>query len=88
MCDDNDACTTADTCSAGACVGGVPSDCDDGNICMDDPCDSASGCGNTNNTASCNDNDDCTVGDVCAAGTCEVIADHIRSISGGFSMQT
>ena len=54
-CDDGDACTTADTCSAGACVGGSAPDCDDSNVCTDDSCNPASGCVNTNNTVSCDD---------------------------------
>src|SRR5262249_21466510 len=32
-CNDGSACTTNDTCSGGACVGGPPPNCDDGNVC-------------------------------------------------------
>ena len=43
-CDDGDACTTADTCSAGTCVGGPPLACDDANVCTSDTCNPGSGC--------------------------------------------
>jgi hypothetical protein len=43
-CDDGDACTTADACSGGACVGGAPPTCDDQNPCTDDSCVSPGGC--------------------------------------------
>ena len=69
-CDDADACTTADTCAAGVCVGGAPLNVDDGNVCTDDSCDPATGAINTNNTASCDDGDACTTADTCAAGVC------------------
>jgi len=69
-CDDNNACTTADACSGGTCVGGPPLDCNDNNVCTDDTCDPASGCAYTNNTDPCNDNNACTENDICAAGTC------------------
>jgi len=42
-CDDGDACTSADRCLAGACVGTARS-CDDSNACTVDACDAASGC--------------------------------------------
>jgi hypothetical protein len=69
-CDDGDACTTNDTCSAGICVGGAAPDCDDGNPCTDDSCDPVLGCVNTNNTAACDDGDECTTNDTCSAGVC------------------
>ncbi len=69
-CDDADACTTLDTCAAGTCVGGVPPDCDDGNVCTDDSCDSVLGCQNSNNGISCDDGDACTTFDTCAGGAC------------------
>jgi len=44
-CDDSDACTTADTCAAGACVGGPPLPCDDGEFCTGvESCDTILGC--------------------------------------------
>jgi len=69
-CDDGNACTTGDACSDGTCVGGPDLDCDDDNVCTDDSCEPASGCVNTNNTASCDDLDPCTDPDVCSGGTC------------------
>jgi hypothetical protein len=69
-CDDGDACTTADACSAGACVAGAPLDVDDGNLCTDDSCNPATGAVYTNNTASCDDGESCTEGDVCGGGVC------------------
>src|SRR5262249_13883324 len=36
----------------------------------DDSCDPASGCVNTNNTASCDDGDACTQTDTCSNGSC------------------
>ncbi|MFQ5463843.1 MAG: hypothetical protein ACE5E5_14605, partial [Phycisphaerae bacterium] len=69
-CDDGSACTTNDTCSAGVCVGGAPPNCDDGNVCTDDSCDPATGCVNTNNTATCDDGSACTTNDTCSAGIC------------------
>jgi hypothetical protein len=41
-CDDANACTTADTCNAGACVGAVKN-CSDGSDCTADSCDVKSG---------------------------------------------
>ena len=69
-CDDGNPCTTADTCSAGACVGGAASDCDDADVCTDDTCDPSVGCVSTNNTAACDDGNACTAGDTCSAGAC------------------
>ncbi len=69
-CDDGSACTTADTCAAGVCIGGPPPSCDDGDVCTDDGCSPATGCEHTDNTASCDDENACTTGDVCSAGSC------------------
>ncbi|MFQ5479359.1 MAG: hypothetical protein ACE5E4_12165, partial [Candidatus Binatia bacterium] len=69
-CDDSDACTTGDTCAGGVCVGGSPPNCDDGDLCTDDSCDSVTGCQHANNTAACDDGDVCTTNDTCAAGSC------------------
>jgi len=69
-CDDGDGCTVQDSCSQGTCMGGMPADCDDDNVCTDDGCDPAAGCTHTSNTATCDDGDACTTGDTCADGTC------------------
>ncbi len=69
-CSDGSACTTADTCSGGLCVGGPAPNCDDSNPCTDDSCNPATGCVHTNNTAPCNDANACTTADTCLAGSC------------------
>jgi cysteine-rich repeat protein len=43
---------------------------DDSNSCTDDLCDGRGVCAHIHNTASCDDGNDCTVGDMCAAGQC------------------
>jgi hypothetical protein len=43
-CDDSSVCTEGDYCSDGACQGGIPITCDDGDGCTTDTCDSLSGC--------------------------------------------
>ncbi|MFQ5479588.1 MAG: hypothetical protein ACE5E4_13345, partial [Candidatus Binatia bacterium] len=78
-CDDGDACTTADTCAGGICMGGAPRDCDDLNVCTDDSCDPVSGCINTDNTGTCDDGDLCTVLDTCSGGVC--VAGDSRDVS-------
>ena len=72
LCDDGDACTTADTCSGGTCGGGPPLVCDANaaNPCVSDGCDSAAGCTTSHTTSSCNDGDACTTNDLCGSGTC------------------
>jgi len=68
-CSDGDACTFADACQGGACVG-KPVACDDGNPCTDDGCTKAKGCGATPNGAACNDGNPCTAADTCAGAVC------------------
>jgi hypothetical protein len=48
-CNDSNACTTADTCAGGMCVGGAPPNCNDGNSCTSDSCDPMIGCVNACN---------------------------------------
>ena len=36
-----------DACTSGSCVGSVPPDCDDGNLCTQDSCDDSLGCQST-----------------------------------------
>ena len=43
-CDDGDACTDGDMCFEGACISGGETNCNDGNICTIDVCDSLAGC--------------------------------------------
>lgn len=70
-CDDGNACTTGDTCAAGACVPGTtPLSCNDGNGCTDDSCNAATGCVYTDNTSACDDGISCTQTDTCSGGAC------------------
>ncbi|HXC52792.1 MAG TPA: hypothetical protein VN634_18045 [Candidatus Limnocylindrales bacterium] len=70
-CDDGLFCTTADTCAAGACVGGPARDCGDNNVCTNDSCNETTDvCDNVNNTIACDDSLFCTVNDTCANGAC------------------
>jgi hypothetical protein len=80
-CDDNNACTTGESCGSGTCGGGTPvpdcvpcqqnDDCLDSDPCTDDICDlgvcehQSGGDGNA-----CDDGDPCTVGDRCSDGSC------------------
>ena len=67
-CNDNDPCTTGDSCATGVCMG-TAKNCDDGNPCTDDTCD-ATGCHNTATGGPCDDGNACTSGDICSAGVC------------------
>ncbi len=72
-CDDNDACTTADSCQAGSCQSGAPVVCTALDQCHDaGTCDPTTGCSNpakADGTA-CNDGSLCTTGDSCQSGSC------------------
>ena len=52
-CDVNGDFLAAAYCSGGACPAQAKTVCDDTNVCTDDTCDAATGCGIANNTASC-----------------------------------
>src|SRR5262249_54585099 len=69
-CDDGNACSTNDVCSASRCQGGPPPRCDDDNPCTDDTCDPSLGCVHTNNANACDDGDACTTNDRCSEGGC------------------
>jgi hypothetical protein len=70
-CDDGNACSTADKCSAGLCVAGSMVDCDDGEVCTKDTCVAATGCSHTNaNGVVCDDGQACSTEDLCAEGSC------------------
>ena len=66
-CDDGDECTFQDSCFEGVC-NGRPQNCDDGNVCTEDGCDSITGCWHdlaTNpccigGVSVCDDNNPCT----------------------------
>ena len=69
-CNDADACTVNEVCSAGECGTGESVNCNDGNPCTDDSCEAGIGCVHTSNAAPCNDDDVCTTADQCADGVC------------------
>ena len=76
-CDDGDACTGSDACFDGACSG-LAVNCDDGNLCTSDLCESGTGCLNVNNSVDCDDGDPCTnpgVPDTCSGGVCSGTSD-------------
>ena len=68
-CDDGNACTVADKCAAGACVGAVNT-CEDGNACTSTDCAPAKGCLNFPVATTCDDDDSCTFADACSETTC------------------
>ncbi len=70
-CNDGDVCTTGDLCVNGACVGGPPLDCGDGNPCTGDWCDGATGCQHDALDIPCDDGNACTVMDLCVGGLCQ-----------------
>ena len=70
ICDDSSACTVGDKCADGACVPGLPLDCNDANVCTDDQCNPAVGCEHGAAGGGCDDGNACTEDDVCAGGQC------------------
>ena len=70
-CEDGNACTLGDFCKSGLCTSGVTIDCNDGNPCTDDSCDSTSGvCKWSDNTAACDSGTGCMVDGQCSQGGC------------------
>lgn len=70
-CNDGNACTTNDTCSGGACIGGAAPNCDDNNPCTTDTCNTTTGCAHTSNTLPCSDpSTPCLIGQTCSGGVC------------------
>ena len=63
-------CIDEGVCQAGACVGTLTTDCDDGNPCTTDYCEPGSGCVHDPAAGACSDDDPCTVDDECAEGEC------------------
>ena len=82
-CDDGDACTQTDSCQSGACVGGNPVNCNDGNSCTDDACNTTTGLCIfiANDTNACTDGDVCTT-DACSGGACVHDASGACGVSG------
>ncbi|NUN13991.1 MAG: lamin tail domain-containing protein [Myxococcales bacterium] len=82
ICDDSDVCTIGESCAGGLCTPGSVSDCDDSDFCTDDWCDPVLGCQHTDNLLLCDDGNECTTGDQCAAGSCQgtlVVCDDLSS---------
>lgn len=73
-CEDGAFCITGESCRAGACSGGGPRDCGDGNPCTLDTCDEQNDActhdGPAMNGASCDDGNYCLVGERCQNGVC------------------
>ncbi len=76
-CDDGNACTPTDTCSAGTCVGSGAVTCSDGNVCNGiETCVAPGGC-QAGTPLVCNDGEPCTT-DSCAPGTgCQFVANAL-----------
>ena len=69
-CDDENVCTTGETCASAECAGGVVADCDDGDPCTVDACDPVDGCGHEPAPAlPCDDGDECTLNTCTADGS-------------------
>lgn len=69
-CNNGDACTGPDMCTAGTCSG-PPVDCNDGKPCTQDSCDPDSGCQHQIVDGECDDGNSCTENDICQAGQCK-----------------
>jgi len=70
-CGDGNTCNGAEACRLGACMAGVPVDCDDGNPCTADAC-GANGCESppAADGSVCAAGDVCHSGGVCVSGAC------------------
>ena len=72
-CDDKNACTSGETCKAGACAGGQGVTCTPPDTCHIASCDPSQGCVSTVKAdgAGCDDDKYCTVNDKCNGGACQ-----------------
>ena len=72
-CDDGSACTEGDTCADGECVPGAPPNCDDGNICTIDGCNTRAGCFYLPTQSPCciGENSVCDDGNPCTSDLCD-----------------
>ncbi len=70
-CDDGNACSMADKCSGGQCLGNVALSCDDGNVCTTDSCDPNGGCQHTAIPNCCQQNADCNDNNLCTTDSCD-----------------
>jgi hypothetical protein len=81
-CSDGDACTDGDTCAGGVCGKGGAANCDDGNTCTLDTCDTFAGCYHLPTkspccqgvTSICDDGNPCTSDDCGQGGACSHVA--------------
>ena len=71
LCDDINLCTNNDHCFNGTCIGGESVNCDDSEVCTTEICNPIQGCLHIDNNVPCSDGDICTMGDSCAAGSCQ-----------------
>ncbi|HIA04333.1 MAG TPA: hypothetical protein EYN66_20975, partial [Myxococcales bacterium] len=71
-CSDGNVCNGKETCQAGSCTQGTPQDCNDGNACTTDSCNSLSGCQNQPalNGTPCPDANLCNGNETCQSGKC------------------
>jgi len=72
LCEDDNACTVGDVCAGGTCKSGDLIICEDDSLCTEDFCNAEQGCvfAPVENGTLCDDLDNCTLNDHCAAGTC------------------
>jgi hypothetical protein len=73
-CNDDNACTTGDTCQKGVCTGGAAAACTASGPCMTPTCDPATGCGETPKAAgtACDDDTLCDGHETCdGSGHCQ-----------------
>jgi hypothetical protein len=71
-CSDGNVCTGTEVCQGGACLPGVPLDCNDSDPCTADTCDGVTGCGHAAvaNGTPCPDGDPCNGTETCQGGAC------------------
>ncbi len=82
-CDDGSACTTADSCSGGSCLG-TKVNCDDAVACTIDSCDSKTGsCAHKADSALCDDGNPCTTAGCDAKLGCQFPADDSAKCDDG-----
>ena len=69
-CSDSNACTTGDQCVGGTCQAGGAVNCDDGNSCTADVCNSVTGCSHSNSSVACDLDANACTADQCSGGVC------------------
>lgn len=77
-CDDDDLCTTDDTCFEGTCMGTILT-CADGAACTTSTCNPETGeCESAPSEGTCDDGDPCTLNDTCVDGACTAGGDSLH----------